>query len=53
VEARKIKLGQAIDDKWTVTDGLKAGDTVIIEGLQKIKPGMAVNPVPYTDSDSK
>ena len=47
VEARTIKLGQAIEDKWTVTDGLKAGDTVIVEGLQKIKPGMDVKTVPF------
>jgi len=53
VAVSKIKLGQAIDDKWTVTEGLKAGDTVIIEGLQKIKPGMTVNPVPFTDGDNK
>ena len=39
VQARTIKLGDTIDDKWIVTDGLKAGDTVIVEGLQKIKPG--------------
>jgi len=48
VEVRSIKLADAIEDKWTVTDGLKAGDTVIIEGLQKIKPGMTVKPVPFS-----
>ena len=48
VEARMIKLGTAIDDKWTVTDGLKAGDTVIMEGLQKIKPGMTVKAVAFS-----
>ena len=47
VEARTIKLGSAIEDKWTVTDGLKAGDTVIVEGLQKIKPGTAVKTIPF------
>ena len=50
VEARTIKLGVAIEDKWTVTDGLKAGDTVIVEGLQKIKPGMIVKTVPFSQS---
>lgn len=50
VEARNIKLGQAIEDQWTVTDGLKAGDTVIVEGLQKIKPGMTVKTVPFQES---
>jgi len=47
VEARVIKIGQAVGNKWIVTDGLKAGDQVIVEGLQKFQPGMAVKPVPF------
>ena len=47
VEARVIKLGQAVGNKWIVTDGLKAGESVIVEGLQKIGPGMPVKPVPF------
>jgi membrane fusion protein (multidrug efflux system) len=47
VEARLIKIGQAVGDKWIVTDGLKAGDQVIVEGLQKFQPGMPVKPVPF------
>jgi membrane fusion protein, multidrug efflux system len=47
VEARTVKLGDALDDKWIVTDGLHAGDTVIVEGLQKIKPGAVVKTVPF------
>lgn len=50
VEARTIKLGDAIDDKWIVTDGLHAGDTVIVEGLQKIKPGITVTTTPFSES---
>ena len=53
VEVRTLKLGQAIGDKWIVTDGLKAGDSVIVEGLQKIKPGMIVKAVPFnTEANS-
>jgi membrane fusion protein, multidrug efflux system len=47
VEARVVKLGQAVGNKWIVTDGLKAGENVIVEGLQKIGPGMVVKPVPF------
>ena len=47
VEARVIKLGQAVGDKWVVTDGLKAGEQVVVEGLQKFQPGMVVKPVPF------
>ena len=46
-EARIVTIGQAVGNKWIVTDGLKAGENVIVEGLQKIGPGMAVKPVPF------
>jgi membrane fusion protein (multidrug efflux system) len=42
VEVRSLTAAQAIGDKWLVTDGLKAGDRVIITGLQKVKPGAQV-----------
>jgi membrane fusion protein (multidrug efflux system) len=42
VEARIVKAEQSIGDKWVVTEGLAAGDRVIVEGLQKIKPGAPV-----------
>ncbi|SFD97141.1 membrane fusion protein, multidrug efflux system [Phytobacter palmae] len=42
VEIRKITATQAIGDKWLVTDGLKAGDRVIVTGLQKVRPGAQV-----------
>jgi membrane fusion protein (multidrug efflux system) len=47
VEARVVKLGQAVGNKWIINDGLKAGESVIVDGLQKIGPGMAVKPVPF------
>lgn len=45
VEARTIKLGDAVNDTWVVREGLKAGERVIVEGLQKARPGATVNPV--------
>jgi len=39
-------------NNWIVTSGLKAGDRVILEGLQKIQPGMAVTPVPFGSTNS-
>ena len=33
--------------RWLVTDGLKPGDRLIMEGLQKIRPGMTVKTVPF------
>ncbi|MDA6065933.1 MULTISPECIES: efflux RND transporter periplasmic adaptor subunit [Idiomarina] len=39
VEQRMITTERAIDNKWLISDGLKEGDTVVISGLQKIRPG--------------
>ena len=41
-EPRTIVAAQTIGDKWLVTDGLKPGDQVIVEGLQKVRPGAPV-----------
>jgi membrane fusion protein, multidrug efflux system len=48
VESRVIHTETAAGDKWLVTSGLRAGDRVIVEGLQKVRPAMAVKPVPFT-----
>ena len=42
VSERVIHTSRVIDNQWYVTDGVKAGDRVIVEGLQKAKPGMTV-----------
>ena len=47
VEPRVIKVSQTIGDNWLVSDGLKAGDRVILEGIQKARPGTAVKAVPF------
>ncbi|CDH01138.1 efflux RND transporter periplasmic adaptor subunit [Xenorhabdus bovienii] len=52
VELRNINAVQAIGNKWLVTEGLKAGDKVIVTGLQKIAPGVTVKPT-ETDLDAK
>jgi membrane fusion protein (multidrug efflux system) len=43
VAVRPVSVSRTVGDKWLVEDGLKAGDKVIVEGLQKIGPGMPVN----------
>jgi membrane fusion protein (multidrug efflux system) len=47
VEARLLKLDRAIGDQWLVAAGLAAGDRVILEGLQKARPGSPVKAVPF------
>jgi membrane fusion protein (multidrug efflux system) len=44
VELRTLVTERALGDKWLVTDGLKAGDRVIVEGIQFAKPGSEVKP---------
>lgn len=39
VERRAVKVSQTVGDQWLVEEGLAAGDRVIVEGLQKVKPG--------------
>jgi membrane fusion protein (multidrug efflux system) len=45
VELRELRVSRTIGDQWLVEDGLAAGDRVIVEGLQKVQPGMPVKAV--------
>ena len=42
VEQRRIATGPVLDGKFTVTSGLKPGEKVIVQGIQKVKPGITV-----------
>ena len=44
-ETRILTTGGVVGDKWLVLDGLKPGDRVIVEGLQRVKPGAPVRAV--------
>ncbi|HEY2961100.1 MAG TPA: efflux RND transporter periplasmic adaptor subunit [Pyrinomonadaceae bacterium] len=45
VSLRPVKVGDKVDQMWIINDGLKAGERVVVEGTQKVRPGMVVNPV--------
>lgn len=45
-ELRTLTTGPAVGDTWLVTSGLKDGDRLIVEGLQKVKAGQPVRAVP-------
>jgi membrane fusion protein, multidrug efflux system len=47
VESQPIVTAERVGDAWIVTQGLKPGDRVIVEGLLRVRPGMVVNPQPY------
>lgn len=53
VEMRTLVANQAIGNKWLVTEGLKAGDRLIVSGLQKIRPGVQVKVQEVTDETPK
>jgi membrane fusion protein (multidrug efflux system) len=47
VEPRVIKVVRTVGENWLVSEGLKEGDRVILEGLQKVRPGTQVKAVPF------
>jgi len=47
VQQRMLKLDRAIGDQWFVIAGLAAGDRLIVEGMQKVRPGAVVKAVPF------
>lgn len=51
VEQRAIELDRAIADKWLVTKGLAAGERLIVEGSQRVRPGDAVRVVEFAGAN--
>src|SRR5207249_3824711 len=52
VTIKTIKLGPQTGDMWVVESGLQAGDSVVVDGLQRIKSGMTVAPSPFKDTQT-
>jgi membrane fusion protein (multidrug efflux system) len=53
VQQRMLTLDRAIGNAWLVKAGLAAGERVIIEGMQKVKPGISVKAVPFEAGNGK
>jgi len=47
VERRVLKTERTVGDAWLVTEGLQVGERVIVEGLQRVRPGATVKVVPF------
>jgi RND family efflux transporter MFP subunit len=47
VSIRTVKVGDRVGTQWIIADGLKRGERVVVEGVQKVRPGMQVNPKPF------
>ena len=47
IEIRTVKVADRIGTMWIIEDGVKPGESVVVEGTQKVRPGAVVNPKPY------
>jgi len=47
VSIRSVAVGDRVGNQWIIADGLKPGERVVAEGVQKVRPGMQVNPKPF------
>lgn len=48
VSIRPVMAGETIGQQWVIKGEIKAGDRVVVEGVQKVRDGMEVSPVPFT-----
>ena len=52
VELRPVKAAEVIGSEWLIDEGLQAGERVIVEGIQKVRPGTTVDPKPFVKTAS-
>jgi membrane fusion protein (multidrug efflux system) len=48
IEIRAVKVGERVGAMSIVEEGLKPGEVVVVEGMQKVRAGVTVNPRPFT-----
>ena len=49
VSVRTVKVGERIGSMWIIEEGLNPGEIVVVEGTQKVRPDMIVNPKPFAN----
>lgn len=47
VSLRPVQTAQALGDQWLITSGLRSGERVVVEGIQKVGPGATVHAAPF------
>ena len=52
VDLRWVKVGERTGNLWVIEEGLQPGERVIVEGIQKVKPGMTVTTKPYQEASA-
>ncbi len=50
VDVRMVKVGERVGSLWVIDEGLKPGEKVVAEGVQKVRQAMVVRPEPYVGS---
>ena len=50
VALKPVKVAETIDNLWVIDEGLQLGEQVIVEGIQKARPGVTVDPKPYLEA---
>lgn len=49
-DIRPVKAAERIDNLWVILEGLKPGERIAVEGIQKVRPGMPVTPKAYVEA---
>ncbi len=47
VSIRTVTVGDRVGSQWVIAGGLNRGERVVVEGVQKVRPGAKVNPKPF------
>ena len=53
VDVRPVKPGDRVGSDWIVSEGLKDGEMIVVEGTQKVRPGASVTPKPYAPAPAE
>jgi membrane fusion protein (multidrug efflux system) len=53
INIRTVKVGERVGTMWIIDEGLHPGERVVVEGLQKVRPGMVVHPTPFVAEPRK
>jgi membrane fusion protein (multidrug efflux system) len=51
VSIRPVVTGERFGGLWVIQGNIKAGEKVVVEGIQKLRQDIEVNPVPYNTAD--
>jgi membrane fusion protein (multidrug efflux system) len=52
-DMRTVKTAERVDNLWVVLEGLKPGERIVVEGIQKVRPGMTVTPKAHAETPAK